>query len=69
MLFLKTFKDAKFAVDGNAFQTFISLSTKNFCCVDVVSEGHPRFCSQLSAGLDAVCLAGEWLTATTNTNM
>jgi len=23
MLFLKTFKDAKFVVDGNAFQTFI----------------------------------------------
>jgi len=31
MLFLKTFKDAKFVVDGNAFQTFITLSTKNFC--------------------------------------
>ena len=29
MLFLKTFKDAKFVVDGNAFQTFITLSTKN----------------------------------------
>ena len=28
MLFLKTFKDAKFLVDGNAFQTFITLSTK-----------------------------------------
>jgi len=28
MLFLKTFKDAKFVVDGNAFQTFITLSTK-----------------------------------------
>ena len=24
MLFLKTFKDAKFVVDGNAFQTFIT---------------------------------------------
>ena len=31
MLFLKTFKDAKFTVDGSAFQTFITLSTKNFC--------------------------------------
>jgi len=31
MLFLKTFKDAKFVVDGNAFQTFITLSTKTFC--------------------------------------
>ena len=31
MLLLKTFKDAKFVVDSNAFQTFITLSTKNFC--------------------------------------
>jgi len=31
MLFLKTFKDVKFTVDGSAFQTFITLSTKNFC--------------------------------------
>ena len=31
MLFLKTYKDAKFVVDSNAFQTFITLSTKNFC--------------------------------------
>jgi len=28
MLFLKTFKDAKFTVDGNAFQAFVTLS----CC-------------------------------------
>jgi len=28
MLFLKTFKDAKFTVHGSAFQTFITLSTK-----------------------------------------
>ena len=27
----KTFKDVKFTVDGTAFQTFITLSTKNFC--------------------------------------
>jgi len=31
MLFLKTFKGVKFVVDGNAFQTFITVSTKNFC--------------------------------------
>jgi len=37
--------------------------------VDVVTEGHPRFFNQLSTGLDVVCLAGEWLTATANTNM
>jgi len=39
MLFLKTFKDAKFAVDGNAFQTFITLSTKNFCLMLAVHLG------------------------------
>ena len=27
----KTVKDVKFTVDGTAFQTFITLSTKNFC--------------------------------------
>ena len=39
MLFLKTFKDAKFVVDGNAFQTFITLSTKNFCLMLAVLLG------------------------------
>ena len=39
MLFLKTFKDAKFVVDGNAFQTFITLSTKNFCLMLAVHLG------------------------------
>jgi glutamate decarboxylase len=31
--------------------------------------GHPRFFNQLSCGLDLVSMAGEWLTATANTNM
>ncbi len=31
--------------------------------------GHPRFFNQLSCGLDIVSLAGEFLTATANTNM
>ena len=31
--------------------------------------GHPYFFNQLSTGLDIVSLAGEWLTATANTNM
>lgn len=31
--------------------------------------GHPRFFNQLSCGLDIVSMAGEWLTATANTNM
>lgn len=34
-----------------------------------VKTGHPRFFNQLSQGLDIVSLAGEWITATTNTNM
>jgi len=39
MLFLKTFKDAKSVVDGIAFQTFITLSTKNFCLMLAVHLG------------------------------
>ncbi|XP_068956865.1 glutamate decarboxylase 1-like [Petaurus breviceps papuanus] len=34
-----------------------------------VRTGHPRFFNQLSSGLDIIGLAGEWLTATANTNM
>jgi len=34
-----------------------------------VKTGHPRFFNQLSCGLDITSLAGEWLTATANTNM
>ncbi|XP_069469714.1 glutamate decarboxylase 1-like isoform X1 [Ambystoma mexicanum] len=34
-----------------------------------VKTGHPRYFNQLSTGLDIVGLAGEWLTATANTNM
>lgn len=34
-----------------------------------VRTGHPRFFNQLSTGLDIVSMAGEWLTATANTNM
>lgn len=34
-----------------------------------MSSGHPRFCNQLSNGLDIVSMAGEWLTAAANTNM
>lgn len=32
-------------------------------------SGHPRFFNQLSCGLDTISLAGEWVTATANTNM
>ena len=31
--------------------------------------GHPHFLNQLSQGLDIISMAGEWLAATTNTNM
>lgn len=34
-----------------------------------MSPGHPHFFNQLSCGLDLVSMAGEWLTATANTNM
>ncbi|XP_063307896.1 glutamate decarboxylase 1-like [Pelobates fuscus] len=34
-----------------------------------VKTAHPRFFNQLSSGLDIIGLAGEWLTATANTNM
>ncbi|GFW27367.1 glutamate decarboxylase [Trichonephila clavipes] len=32
-------------------------------------QSHPHFFNQLSSGLDVVGMAGEWLTATANTNM
>nr|XP_023028284.1 glutamate decarboxylase [Leptinotarsa decemlineata] len=34
-----------------------------------VKTGHPHFFNQLSCGLDLISMAGEWLTATANTNM
>lgn len=34
-----------------------------------VKTGHPRFFNQLSSGQDVIGLAGEWLTATANTNI
>jgi len=39
MLFLITFRDAQFTVDGSALQTFITLSTKNFCLILAVHLG------------------------------
>ncbi|CEF66150.1 Glutamate decarboxylase 1 [Strongyloides ratti] len=42
-------------------------------CKDVlklcVRTGHPRFFNQNFSGLDIICMAGEWATATTNTSM
>uniref|UniRef100_A0A914DCG0 Glutamate decarboxylase n=1 Tax=Acrobeloides nanus TaxID=290746 RepID=A0A914DCG0_9BILA len=34
-----------------------------------VKTGHPRFFNQIPCGLDLISMAGEWLTATVNTNM
>ncbi|XP_074593282.1 glutamate decarboxylase [Brevipalpus obovatus] len=34
-----------------------------------VKTAHPHYFNQLSCGLDLVSMAGEWLTATANTNM
>lgn len=33
-----------------------------------VKSGHPRFMNQLSTGLDIISMAGDWLTATANSN-
>lgn len=37
--------------------------------MSAILPGHPHFFNQLSCGLDIVSMAGEWLTATANTNM
>jgi glutamate decarboxylase len=34
-----------------------------------ILPGHAHFFNQLSTGLDVVGIAGEWLTAISNTNM
>ena len=39
MLFLKHLKMRKFTVGGSAFQTFITLSMKNFCLMLAVHLG------------------------------
>ncbi|XP_015789794.1 glutamate decarboxylase-like [Tetranychus urticae] len=39
------------------------------CLKYQVKTGHPHYFNQLSCGLDIVSMAGEWLTATANTNM
>ena len=50
------------------FQKKICISQFNKYFV-TLTLGHPRFFNQLSTGLDIVSMAGEWLTATANTNM
>lgn len=40
-----------------------------FAIIIIILAGHPRFFNQLFQGLDIVSMAGEWVTAATNTNM
>lgn len=40
-----------------------------FYFILILITGHPYFFNQLSSGLDIISMAGEWLTATANTNM
>lgn len=44
-------------------------TTSFYITLTCLFAGHPRFFNQLSCGLDVVSMAGEWLTATANTNM
>ncbi|RWS23639.1 glutamate decarboxylase-like protein [Leptotrombidium deliense] len=41
----------------------------HFILYSHIYKAHPHYFNQLSCGLDIVSLAGEWLTATANTNM
>jgi len=42
----KTFKNVKFTVDGNAFQSLITLSRKNFCLMLAVYWLRPRLVAE-----------------------
>ncbi|XP_031344183.1 glutamate decarboxylase-like [Photinus pyralis] len=59
--------DLKIPIEGVSLQQLV-----HDCSVTLkyqVKTGHPHFFNQLSCGLDLVSMAGEWLTATANTNM
>lgn len=59
--------DLKIPLEGVSLQQLV-----HDCSVTLkyqVKTGHPHFFNQLSCGLDLVSMAGEWLTATANTNM
>lgn len=54
----------------NSFLTKQNTTVKIFLSrIKLFFIGHPRFFNQLSCGLDIISMAGEWLTATANTNM
>uniref|UniRef100_A0A915N6B2 Glutamate decarboxylase n=1 Tax=Meloidogyne javanica TaxID=6303 RepID=A0A915N6B2_MELJA len=60
-------------IDLNIPEDPMSLNELIKSCSEVlrlgVRTGHPHFFNQLSQGLDLIAMAGEWLTATCNTNM
>lgn len=51
------------------FHSWYMLETFRNIVILFSFTGHPHFFNQLSCGLDLVSMAGEWLTATANTNM
>ncbi|EEB10349.1 glutamate decarboxylase, putative [Pediculus humanus corporis] len=59
--------DLEIPNNGKSLQTL--LDDCHTTLKNQVRTGHPRFFNQLSCGLDLVSMAGEWLTATANTNM
>ena len=58
-----------FTSKKNSFHILLKTSPWIKNNVKLLLAGHPRFFNQLSTGLDVVSMAGEWLTATANTNM
>ncbi|XP_014240613.1 glutamate decarboxylase [Cimex lectularius] len=64
---LKNLLDLEIPDEGRSLQSLIDDCVKTLKYQ--VRTGHPHFFNQLSCGLDLVSMAGEWLTATANTNM
>ncbi|XP_070497336.1 glutamate decarboxylase isoform X2 [Chironomus tepperi] len=66
-------EDMKKLLDLDIHENPVPLQQLIFDCATTlkyqVKTGHPHFFNQLSCGLDLVSMAGEWLTATANTNM
>jgi hypothetical protein len=56
-------------LDTGSYLIFGSITTADTTYGLTCGAGHPHFFNQLSCGLDLVSMAGEWLTATANTNM
>lgn len=60
--------DTKYLVSCHE-QTYYYMALLRFILKLEWFLGHPRFFNQLSNGVDVISMAGEWLTATANTNM